>query len=116
MFAPTAHLSLEQMSLPELKQSIEIQQAAANSSGIGIARLIELTYNMNRSDGMSPLGEIAAYLPYPYPYLVKSQLATVGDITALAAKDFMKNYDNLNSMQKMLFEDYKIGLFAKANS
>ncbi|MEN9566324.1 MAG: hypothetical protein RLZZ69_1520 [Cyanobacteriota bacterium] len=116
-YIPTHNLVIEQMSVKELQTSLEAQQDNANRASISTARLIELTYNMNRGSASDPtLSDIAPYLPYPHRYMQASQLALIHDISKEACIDFLSYYDEIPTKIKIRFEDYVIGIQAKARS
>lgn len=105
------------MSIDELKSSLLNYQDKANRSAITAARLLELTYNMNRASSSDPaLEDIAPYLPYPYQYLTSMQLAKVDDISLEACIDFANYYDKLPAKIKIFFDDFAIGLKTKAQN
>lgn len=116
-YIPAHNLCLEQMSVKELQTSLEAQQDIANRASISTARLIELTYNMNRGSASDPaLSDIAPYLPYPLRYMQVSQLAKLQDISKEACIDFLSYYDEIPTKIKIRFEDYIVGIEAKAKS
>jgi len=92
------------------------QQDLSNIEAIPVARLNQLTYNVNRGENSQPLEDFSSFLPYPSRYLTVQQSDKTENISKEAARDFAKYYGQLSYKQKSAFEHIKLGLFEKAKS
>lgn len=90
-------------------------QDTENRKAMPTAKLITLTYNINRSSKTQPITDLAPYLPYPVRYTTLMQLSLVSDVTQEAARDFARYQKRLPLRTKAQFEEWRVGLLAKAN-